>query len=129
MAEPGEGGSVPVLRVRTKQYALRVIRLYAALGKDAVSQVCGRQLLRSATSVGAHHREAARSRTPAEFVSKMEVGLQELDEPAYWLELLADGKIFPVERLADLLDETKQLTRMFAASILTAKKKRDRKEP
>ncbi len=72
---------VPVLRTRTKQYALRVIRLYASLDKDTVSQVLGRPLLRSGTSVGAHHRERGRARSVAEFVSKMEGGLQSWTRP------------------------------------------------
>ena len=118
------GQDVPVLRMRAKQYALRIIRLYASLEKDTVAQVLGRQLLRSGTSVGAHHREAARSRSVAEFVSKMEGGLQELDETAYWLELLGESKTVPVQRLASLLDETEQLTRMFVASVKTSKRKR-----
>jgi len=68
------------LRERTKQFALRIIRLYAALPKSAVAQVVGKQMLRSGTSVGAHYREAWRARSDAEFVSKMEGALQELDE-------------------------------------------------
>jgi four helix bundle protein len=81
-------------------------------------------LLRSGTSVGAHHREAARSRSVAEFVSKMEGGLMELDETAYWLELLAESKTMTQARLAPLLDEASQLTAIFVASIKTAKQKR-----
>jgi four helix bundle protein len=80
--------SPPDLRTRTKQFALRIIRLYGALPSGNVAQVLGKQLLRSGTSVGAHYREGCRARSTAEFVSKLEVGLQELDESAYWLELL-----------------------------------------
>jgi len=78
------------LRTRTKRYALRIIRLFTALPKNDVAMALGRQMLRSGTSVGAHHREAARSRSVAEFVSKMDGGLQELDETGYWLELLVE---------------------------------------
>ncbi len=112
------------LKKRTKAYALRIIRLYSSLQKDAVAQVLGRQMLRSGTSVGAHYREASRGRSVAEFVSKMEGGLQELDETAYWLELLIDTKAVSTKRLAPLMDETEQLLAIFVASVKTSKQKR-----
>jgi four helix bundle protein len=112
------------LRKRTKHYALRVIRLYMTLEKNGAAFVLGRQLLRSGTSVGAHYREASRARSVAEFVSKMEGGLQELDETSYWLELLVESKIIEAKRLGSLMDETSQLTAMFVSSIKTAKIKR-----
>jgi four helix bundle protein len=112
------------MKTRTKQYALGVIQLFASLNKDTVSQVLGRQLLRSGTSVGAHYREACRARSVAEFVSKMEGGLQELEETAYWLELLVDSKAVPEKRLALLQDESRQLTAIFVASIKTSKLRR-----
>ncbi len=112
------------LRVRTKQYALRVITCYSALPKETIAQVLGRQLLRSGTSVGAHYREATRARSVAEFVSKMEGGLQEADESAYWLELLTEAGLVPSPRLAPLLEETNELVAIFAASVKTAKRKR-----
>ena len=71
------------LRGRTKQFALRVIRLFAALPNGIAAQTLGKQVLKSGTSVGAHYREACRARSDAEFISKIEGGLQELDETAY----------------------------------------------
>lgn len=68
------------LRSRTKTFAVRIVRLYGALPKSTEAQVIGKQLLRSGTSVGAHYREAQRARSTAEFISKVEVGLQELEE-------------------------------------------------
>jgi four helix bundle protein len=68
------------LKARTKAFALRIIRLYSSLPKNGPATVIGHQLLKSGTSVGAHYREACRARSPAEFVSKIEGGLQELDE-------------------------------------------------
>ena len=68
------------LKQRTKRFALRVVRLYGALPKTVEAQVIGKQMLRSGTSVGAHYREAIRARSTAEFVSKIEGGLQELEE-------------------------------------------------
>ena len=80
------------LSERTKAFSLRVIQLYSALPQSTVAPVIGKQLLRSGTSVGAHYREAARSRSDAEFVSKVEGALQELEETAYWLELLGESR-------------------------------------
>jgi four helix bundle protein len=117
-------GVQPVLKQRTKLYALRIIRLFSSLEKSSVAQVLGRQLLRSGTSVGAHYREASRSRSIAEFVSKMEGGLQELEETGYWLELLIEGNVVSQKRLAPLIDETDQLLAMFVASVKTSKRKR-----
>ncbi len=110
------------LRRRTKVYALSIIKLYQSLSKTGEAQVIGRQLLRSGTSVGAQYREACRAKSPADFISKMEGSLQELDETAYWLELLADGKIAPADRVAGLQKETDELTAIFVASVKTAKR-------
>ncbi len=97
------------LRVRTKQFALRVIRLFSALPKRIEAEVIGKQVLRSGTSVGANFREAHRSRSNAEFVSKLGDCLKELEETCYWLELLGDAEIISSDRLAAIQDECNQL--------------------
>jgi four helix bundle protein len=97
------------LRVRTKQFAIRVIRLFSALPKRIEVDVIGRQVLRSGTSVGANFREAHRARSDAEFVSKLGDCLKELDETCYWLELLIEAEIISMDRLAPLLEECNQL--------------------
>jgi four helix bundle protein len=98
------------LRDRTRQFALRVIRLYVALPKTNPGQVIAKQILRSGTSVGAHYREACRGKSNADFIDKIEGALQELEETAYRLELLADSAIVKSEKLNPLLDEANQLT-------------------
>lgn len=85
---------------RTKTFALRVIKMFSALRKTTEAQVLGRQVLRSGTSVGANYREAFRSRSKAEFISKIGDCLKELDESAYWLELLVDSGTVTPARLA-----------------------------
>jgi four helix bundle protein len=110
------------LRPRTTAYALRIIRLYGSLPKTTEAQVMGRQLLRSGTSVGAHYREATRARSRAEFVSKIEGALQELDERSYWLELLGQSGIVSKQLLADLCTETDELIAIFTTSAMTAKR-------
>jgi four helix bundle protein len=112
------------LRKRTKAFALRVIKVYSSLPKTTEAQVIGKQMLRSGTSVGAHYREATRARSTAEFISKIEGGLQELEETVYWLELLIESEIVKEIRLNDLLNEAEELTSIFVASVKTAKSNR-----
>lgn len=106
---------------RTKQFALRGIRLFAALPKTTEAQVLGKQLLRSATSVGANYREAHRGRSKLEFIAKCGDSLRELEESAYWMELLVDAKIVPSEKLCSLRDECNQLTAIFVTIIKRAR--------
>ncbi len=112
------------LKSRTKQFALRIIKLFRSLPKSSDAQVIGKQILRSGTSVGAQYREACRSRSDSELISKMASSLQELDETAYWLELLVEGDFIKAEKLVDLQDETEQLIAIFVASLKTAKSKK-----
>ncbi|MFB3922000.1 MAG: four helix bundle protein [Terriglobia bacterium] len=110
------------LRARTKAFALRVLRLFAALPKTSQAQVLGRQLLRSGTSGCAQYREATRARSGAEFISKIESALQELEETVYWLELLADSGIVKPSKLEQLHREAEELIAIFVVSAKTAKK-------
>ena len=109
------------LRQRTKTYALRIINLYTALPKTTVAQVIGKQLLRSGTSVGANYREAYRARSTAEFLAKMGLCRQELEETAYWLELLTESETIPAPKLTALQDETDQLLAIFTSIIKRTK--------
>jgi four helix bundle protein len=84
-------------------------------------------VLRSGTSVGAHYREAQRAKSDADFISKIEGGLQELDETAYWLELLVEAGIVPEEKLKPLIQETDELIAIFV-TIVTKVKGRRRKD-
>jgi four helix bundle protein len=114
------------LKARTKQFALRILRLCGSLPKSLIGQAIGRQLFRSGTSVGAHYREAIRSRSNAEFISKIEAGLQELEETTYWLELLIEGRVVPENRLTDLNREASELTKILVSMVLNVKKKNRR---
>jgi four helix bundle protein len=105
------------LRDRTLQYGIRIVRLYRALPKNTESQVIGKQVLRSGTSVGANYREACRARSDAEFVAKLNISLQELDETDYWLELLVQVGLISPERLEPLRDETNQLIAIFTTIV------------
>jgi four helix bundle protein len=109
------------MKGRTKAYALRIVRLYVALPKRTEAQVLGKQLLRSGTSVGAQYREACRAKSNADFINKVEGALQELEESAYWLELIAEANLFPEEQLMPLLKETGELTAMFVTMVRNTK--------
>lgn len=97
------------LRARTKQFALRIIKMFVKLPRTDVARALGKQALRAGTSVGANYREASRARSKAEFISKTGDCLREADETDYWLELLVDSGQVPPEKMTALLAETREL--------------------
>lgn len=112
----------PDLKLRTKAFALRVIRMYSDLPKsNSVAQVLGKQVLRSGTSVGANYREASRGRSKPEFISKIGDSLKEIEETEYWLELLIESGCVQADRMSGLLDETRQLIAIFTTIDKKAK--------
>jgi four helix bundle protein len=115
------------LKQRTKQFALRVIRLIQALPRSKTGDVIGRQLLRSATSVGANYRAACRAKSTADFISKMGTVEEEADESLYWMELLVESGLVKAERLKPLMQEADELVAITVSSINTAKKRIGRK--
>lgn len=110
------------LKDRTKQFALRVIRLCEALPKGRTADVIGRQLLRCGTSVGVNYRAACRARSPAEFITKMGIVEEECDECLYWMELMIEAGLMPEERLSDLMREADELLAITVSSIKTGRK-------
>src|SRR5205823_7097805 len=88
------------LRRRTKEFGLQIVRMFSGLPKTTEARVIGKQVLRSGTSVGANYREAYRARSRAEFIAKCGDSLRELEETAYWLELLVDGTLVPYVKLS-----------------------------
>jgi len=119
MEEAQSGG----LRERTTDFARRIIRLYRSLPKETVAQTLGRQLLRSGTSIGANYREAVRGRSTPEFIARAGDCLRELDESAYWLELLAEEQSVNSARLGLLREETNELIAIFVTVLINAKKR------
>ena len=109
------------LTSRTRRFALAVVRLCVTLPKSMISSVLGRQLLRSGTSVGAHYREACRAKSNADFISKIEGALQELDETAYWLELLRDAGITKTDAAERLMTESNELIAIFVSVVRRVK--------
>ncbi len=111
------------LKNRFKQYALRVIRLCQSLPTDKVSSVISGQLLRSGTSSGANYRAACRAKSTADFINKLQIVEEELDESLYWMELVIDGKIMAEHLLSDLMKEGNELLSITVSSIITTKSK------
>jgi len=109
------------LRERTTQFALRIIRLFGSLPKSTEAQILGKQLLRSGTSVGANYREAHRGRSKAEFIAKCGDSLRELEESAYWQELLVEAEIVPAAKLQSLRAECDELIAVFVTIIKRAR--------
>lgn len=112
------------LQQRTKQLALRTIRLFQHLPRTEEARIIGRQLLRSATSVGANYRAVCRAvcraRSQAEHFAKLCICVEEADETLYWLELLAEATIVPAERIKPLHDEFEEVVRILAKARKTA---------
>ena len=113
------------LKLRTKQFALRTMKLAEALPLRLSGKVIGNQLMRSGTSVGANYRSACRGRSKAEFISKLGIALEEADESAYWLELVIESKLLKEKLVESLLKEANELAAILLASIKTAKSKSD----
>jgi len=114
------------LKERTKQFALRVMRLVDALPRTAKGTALAGQLVRSGTSVAANYRSACRARSRAEFISKIGVVEEEADETALWLELIIEDKILPEKKILSLLIEANELVAIMATSYISAaRNKRD----
>src|SRR5262245_3881578 len=108
------------LKKRTKRFALRVLKLVAALPSTAVGRAISAQLARAGTSVGANYRAACRGRSKAEFVAKMGTCEEEADESAYWLEVIIEGELLKRNQVLPLLSEAEELTKIFAQSRISA---------
>jgi four helix bundle protein len=109
------------LKERTKQFAIHTIRLCRALPKSSESTIISRQLMRSATSVGANYRAVCRARSEPDFIAKLGVVLEEADESLFWIDLLVDAGITNTENVRLLRSEANQLVAIFVASLRTAK--------
>ena len=109
------------LRDRTKQLAVRLLRLARSLPNSVDGQVIARQVLRSGTSAAANYRAACRARSKAEFVAKLSIVVEEMDETLFWLELISEARLVPANRLSDLVCEATELTKIFASARRTAR--------
>lgn len=104
------------LKSRTKEYAIRVVRLTEALPKTATGKVVGNQLLRCGTSVAANYRSACRARSKADFISKIGIVAEEADESCFWMELIIDLRLLKEVLVKDLLREAQEITAIMISS-------------
>ena len=109
------------LRLRTKQFAPRIIKMCDKLPESRAGRILGDQIFRSGTSVGANYRGAYRARSRAEFISKLGASQKELEETTYWLELLADSGTVKPTRLSLLLNEAEELMAIFSSIIKSSR--------
>jgi four helix bundle protein len=109
-----------MLKQRTKQFAVRIIRLFREMPKTEEGKIIGRQVLRSGTSVAANYRAVCRARSKAEFIAKIGIVVEEIDETVFWFELMVDSGIFVADKMSNLQKEANELLAIFAASKRTA---------
>jgi len=109
------------LKLRTKKFALRIVKVFQALPRSEDARTLGKQLLRSGTSVAANYRAVCRSRSKAEFVARLGIVVEEIDGTVFWLELLVESGIISPARLGDLRREANELLAIFVSSQLTSK--------
>jgi four helix bundle protein len=115
------------MKARTKRFALRVIRLIDSLPHTTSAGVIGKQLVRSGTSVGANYRSACRAKSTADFLFKLSIVEEEVDESVYWMELLVESDLVQETLLVNLIDEANQLVAIVVSAIKTLKLKRNPK--
>lgn len=111
------------LKKRTKAFALRAIQVVGALPRKTSAEVLGKQLLRSATSVGANYRSACRGRSEAEFIAKLGIVIEEADESEYWMELIGESGLMKKPRVEPLCQAASELVAIFTASVRTSRNK------
>ena len=111
------------LKNRTKAFAIRIIKLCRKLPDTTESRIIGKQILRSGTSIAANYRAACRARSDNEFVSKLNIVIEETDETMFWLEIISEAGIIAADLLKDLYSENEEILKIMVASRLTALKR------
>jgi four helix bundle protein len=117
------GKNMGKLSEKTRKFALDIIKFIDKLPRNTTSFVISKQIVRSATSVGANYRAACRARSKAEFIAKMGIVEEEADESSYWLEILMESGLARPEVVTPLMKEANEIIAMVVASIKTAKHK------
>ena len=110
-----------ILIIKSKAFAIRIIKLYKYLCNEKREYILSKQILRSGTSIGANIREAAFAQSANDFISKMSISLKEVSETQYWLELLHETDYITDKEADSLKSDCMDLLRILQASIITAK--------
>lgn len=116
------------LKKRTKQFALRIMKLVGALPTSIEGRAIGNQLIRSGTSVGANYQWACKGRSKAEFITKLGIVEEEADESAYWMELIIEGNLLERATVQPLLEEANEIVAIMAAARKSAARKREKSQ-
>jgi len=114
--------SKSILRVKSYNFALRVVKLYRYLSNEKREYVLSKQVLRSGTGIGALIREAEFSQSKADFIHKMSIALKEANESDYWFSLLKDSNYITLDMYNSIQPEVEELISMLVSSIKTAKR-------
>ena len=109
------------MKLRTKTYANRIVKLCSSLPNDWVAQTLGKQLLRSGTSVGANYRAVCRAKSSPDFINKLRIVEEECDESMFWMELLVENNLVKSSRLGNLMNEANEILAIVVASAKTAR--------
>jgi four helix bundle protein len=109
------------LKKRTQKFAIDVIKLASKLPHNDVGVIFRRQIVRSGTSVGANYRAALRGKSKPDFINKIAIVLEELDETQYWLEIIALADLLKTEEANKIWEEAEQLMKIFTTTSKTAK--------
>lgn len=117
-----------ILIVKSKAFAIRIVKLYKYLLNSKSEYVLSKQLLRSGTSIGANISESTYAQSPADFITKLHIALKEASESEYWIELLADTEYLTEEMKKSLLNDCHELIRLLISSIKTTKKRMNNKQ-
>jgi len=110
------------MKVRTKVFAVEIVKFYKALPKTDEARVLGRQVLRSGTSVAANYRAVCRSKSQADFISKMGTVVEEADETLLWFQLFEDAEVCAPDKANKLKSEADELLRIFSTALGTSKR-------
>lgn len=111
------------LKQRTKSFAIAILDYADSLPKNDKGRVVSRQLIRSATSTAANYRAACRARSDREFISKLNIVLEEADESMFWLELIDESKLIKSAKTEKLKQESNELVAIFVSTLRTIKKR------
>ena len=106
-------------KARTKKLAVAIIKQVDKLPRSLATDVIGKQLLRSGTSIGANYRAACRAKSTPDMINKMKIVEEESDETEYWLELLVEAELVPQEQIKNIYKETDEILAMTVASLKT----------
>ncbi len=110
-----------ILKQRTKNLAMRILKMVDTLPKTSTARIISHQIIRSGTSVAANYRAACRARSNAEFIAKLGIVEEEADETLFWLELSEETGLLPSNRLKDIKQEANEITAIIVSSRKSAK--------